>query len=330
MDTITLQGTDLSVSKICLGCARMGTYGENPAPLLDRYYDRGGRFFNTARVYGDEPGLSEQCLGAWIRERGIRDRVVLTSKCGEEDGLPALHAETLLRHIDESLCSTGLDYLDFYLLHVDDPAVPVGEILDAMAEMRRAGKIRYYGCSNWSVERQREAAIYADAHGLPRFVMDEIEMSVARNNAVNRETIPKWLDETYISYHRESERTVGAYSPTTSGALLQYLRDGDTRNWNARFQKVYRNPYNDEVVRRLAVLSRETGCSPAQIQLAWILARPYGFPCFPIIGPRNVDELNDSLGALDCPMTAEMVDYLIPKEVATSSRSLRKIGATLS
>ncbi len=317
MKTIQLPGIPFPVSQVCLGTAYLGSREdqETSFAIMDTYYEYGGRFLNTAHEYGG--GLSERTIGKWVRERGVRDQVIVTSKCGEDHSKPmarAMHPDELREDIDETLSRTGFDYVDFYLLHIDDPDLPVSDIVGTMNELRKEGKIRYYGCSNWSVERMEEAAAWADANGCPRFVMDEIEMNLTRRNTVNHESIDKWMDGEYIEYHERTGMPVAAYSPVSNAILSKYLRDGGTQAWSEHQLRIYLNDYNFEVARRVGKLAQETGFSPTQLQLAFILAQPYGFPCFPILGARNVAQLKDSLGGLECPMTRDMIDYLTCKE----------------
>jgi len=318
MKTIFLPGVERPVSQLCLGTAYLGHRedDETSFAIMDAYYEAGGRFLNTAHEYGN--GHSERVVGKWIRERGIRDEITLTSKCGEDHSKPgavAMHAEELFEDIDETLSRSGLDYVDFYLLHLDDPTVPVGEIMDALYEIRRQGKILYYGCSNWSIERQQEAAAWADAHGYPRFAIDEIEMNLARKNRPNHGSSIKWLDDEYIAYHENTAMAVGAYSPICNGLFTKYLRDGDTSAWLPWQLASYENEYNFEAARRVQKAAYETGLTPTQLQLAWVLSQPYNFTCFPIVGARTVDQLKDSLGGVGVELPRDVIDYLRPKEV---------------
>ena len=314
MKTVQIPRVPFAVSKICLGCAPHGTSVPKPLAheILDYYYDKGGFFFNTAHEYGD--GLSEKCLGEWVRSRGVRDKVIITTKGGEDDRVPGtltLHREDLVEDMDESLARLGLEYVDFFMLHVDDPNVGIDEILDTLEDLRKAGKMRYYGCSNWSVERQRAAAEYAGAHGYPGFVIDEIEFNLARNNRSNRGEC-KWLDEDFIALHEEDGVCVGGYSAMASGIFSQYALTGNYDHLVSWRASLFDNPYNREMSVRIKKLSDETGWTAAQIQLAWLTNHPYRFPSFSIIGAMEVAHLEDSLGACDLRLTPDMMDYLRP------------------
>ena len=314
MRTITLPGVAFPVSEFCLGTAYFGSRENEEVTFacLDYYYGQGGRFLNTAHEYGG--GASERVLGKWMRERGVRHEMVVTSKCGEDrkrSNAKAMRREELFEDIDETLSRMGYDYVDFYLLHLDDEEVPVEEIITAMADIKRAGKIRHYGCSNWSVERMREADAVADRTGIERFVVNEIEANLAKLTTVNAESVIKWLDEEYIAYHGETQMAAGAYSPLAGGAFTKLIRDGNTDAWNEHLKKVYNLPCNFETARRIAAVSKVTGYTPAQVQIGFFCAQPYPFPAFPIVGARTLDQLKDTLAGTRCTLDRNIIDYLM-------------------
>jgi len=314
MNTVQIPNVPFTVSQICLGCAYYGN--DIPTKLsheiMDYYYDQGGRFFNTAHEYSK--GTSEMCLGQWIASRGIRDKIIVTTKGGEDvkaRNFCAMHREDLLQDIDESLTRLKLDYVDFYMLHVDDPTVGVDELLDTLEEIRKNGKIRYYGCSNWSPDRQRSAAAYAREKGIQGFVIDEIEFNLARNIRSNR-GICKWLDEDFIALHEEDGVCVGGYSALASGIFSKYAKENSFENWPNWCCGLYDNPYSREIGVRLKKLSDETGWSISQIQLAWLTEHPYNFSSFLIIGASKLSQMQDSLGYSNVHLTREMKEYLHP------------------
>lgn len=317
MKTIQIPGVEFPVSKFCLGCAYLGSRepDELSFKMLDYYYEQGGRFLNTAHEYSD--GASERIVGRWIRERGIRSEMIVTSKGGEDRRVPgslAMHRADLLEDVDESLMRAGFDYFDFYLLHVDDVSVSVEEVVSTMEEIQKSGKIRYYGCSNWTVARQKEAAAFAKAHGMSGFRVDEVEMNLARINRSNETCISKWLDNEFIVHHKTSGMAVGAYSPVVSGALAKLAEDGNTERWSAGQKVWYDLPYNHKVACRLKKLSEETGYTMTQLQLAYVLAQPHGFSNFVISGSANMEQLIENMGAMQIDMTSEMIQYLQPKD----------------
>ena len=317
MKMIQIPGVEFPVSQFCLGCAYLGSREseELSFEIMDYYYQKGGRFLNTAHEYSE--GASERTVGKWVKERGVRSEMIVTSKGGEDRRVPgalAMHREDLLEDVDESLMRAGFDYFDFYLLHVDDVTVPVEEVVSTMEEIRKSGKIRYYGCSNWTVARQQEAAAFAKTHGMSGFKVDEVEMNVAKINRSNETCVSKWLDEEYIAHHKTSGMAVGAYSPIASGVLAKLAMDGNTDRWSTHAKSWYDLPYNHEVARRLAKLSQETGHTMVQLQLAYVLSQPYGFPNFAISGSATMEQLVENMGALEIDMTLDMIEFLHPQK----------------
>ena len=319
MKTINISGVPFPVSQICMGTAMFGgpkIPKDVAFELLDTYYREGGRFFNTAQAYG----MAEQCLGEWVRARGVRKDVIVTSKGGQDKSKPshmAMHREDILEDVDQSLERMGFDHLDFYMMHVDDVSVGVDEIVGTLEEVRKSGKILHYGCSNWSVERQMEAMAYAKRMGYQGFVVDEIEHSIARCNRENDASNIKWLDEKFEKLHTDDGVCVGAYTAISRGIFKKYLQNGNfehsggyvtDNDWHRHFT----NPYNLEVAKRLKKLSEETGYSVIALQLAWIADFPRKYPCFSIISASKVHQLEESLGACKITLTPDMVSYLCP------------------
>ena len=316
MKTIRIPGVEFPLSEICLGTAYFGERESDEAAFacLDYYYEQGGRFLNTAHEYG--LGASERVIGKWMRERGVRGEMAVTSKCGQDRRLPdwsTLRRSALLEDIDESLMRLGDDCIDFYLLHVDDEGVPVEEIITAMADMQRAGKVRHYGCSNWTVERMREADAVAADLGIERFVIDEIEMNLAKSARKNDQDCCKWFDSKYEAYHSETGMAVGAYSPLVSGAFTRFIRDGGVTNWNDDQLFLYNMPYNHEAARRVSAVSEATGFTPSQVQIGYILSQAFPFAVFAIVGARSVEQLEDSLAGARCNLDRAAIDYLTMK-----------------
>ena len=156
---------DLHPSPICLGTADLGSAvnRSDSFALLDAYLDLGGNFLDTAKVYADwlpgERSTSEKLLGEWMRLRRNRQRIVLATKGAHPDlatmHLPRLSRAEIEADLHASLRHLQTDIIDLYWLHRDDPARPVEDILATLQDAVRAGKIRYFGCSNWRVERIR-------------------------------------------------------------------------------------------------------------------------------------------------------------------------------
>lgn len=314
MRTVQLPGVSFPVSAICLGTAYFGSRDSEALAReeLDYYYGLGGRFLNTAHEYGH--GASERVIGRWLRDHGNRQEMVITTKGGEDHAKPfarAMRRHELLEDADECLERLAIDCIDFFLLHIDDPNVPVAEILDTLHDLQKAGKIRHYGCSNWSVERMEEADAYADAHGIERFVMHEIEWNLSRRNTVNREMGIKWLDEEYIDYHERTKMPVAAYSPMAVGIFSKYAATGSFDTCSPGQQKSYDSPYNRRMAEKLMALSKETGYSIVELQIGYLCSQPRAFVDFPIVGSSKLSQLQESLRGIDCQFTPDMLDFLL-------------------
>lgn len=190
MREITLPGTDLRVSQICLGSAEFGLKLDRDGAfsLMDTLVSRGGNFIDTAHCYSDwvpgEVGRSEKIIGDWIKKRKNRSSVVLATKGGIDFTLPgtpiSLSEAELDKDIEESLANLQTDYIDLYWLHRDERGRPVDEIINTLNKHVWSGRIRYIGCSNWNTDRIHDANAYAFANGLQPFIASQIEWSLAR------------------------------------------------------------------------------------------------------------------------------------------------------
>ncbi len=313
MKKINLPGVSFPVSAVCLGTAYYGSRDseELARQKLDHYYSCGGRFLNTAHEYG--LGTSEEVIGRWLRDHKLRQEMVITTKGGEDLSRPrvmAMSRAELIEDIDESLVRLGMDYVDFFLLHIDDPEIPVAEIMDTLHDLKVAGKLLHYGCSNWSIERMVEAAAYADKKGIDRFVMHEIEWNLARSNRVNKDLHIKWLDDEYIAYHEKTKLAVGAYSPLAVGMFAKYARTGDFSGLTEWQQKAYASAYNARMAKKLQRLARETGFTISQLQIGYLCSQPRQFAVFPIVGSSSLAQLQESLAGVHCDFTREMLEFL--------------------
>src|SRR5579862_172666 len=160
MTQVQIPATDLSVSSLCLGTGSYGTAisREDAFAMLDRFVELGGSFLDTANIYGNwvkdvERSISEKVIGAWMEERGCRSKVVVGTKGAHFDlATPAISRVSpaeIMKDLDESLASLRTDCIDLYWLHRDDPTRPVVEIIDVLDSAQSAGKIHWYGASNW-------------------------------------------------------------------------------------------------------------------------------------------------------------------------------------
>ena len=224
-----IPNTALTPSALCMGSNMMGSVTDKQTSfrLLDAFVAAGGTFLDTAKVYADwlpgERSVSEKTIGEWLRHSGKRSQVVVATK-GAHPELATMHIGRLspaeiVADLDASLRHLQTDVIDLYWLHRDDVKRPVAEILETMESQVRAGKIRYYGCSNWRAGRIGEAQAYARSQGWTGFVADQMMWSLA---AVDYAALP---DKTMVAMDADlkavslSERSDG-YSLFGAGQRL--------------------------------------------------------------------------------------------------------------
>lgn len=319
METVLIPGTDLRVSRICLGTGGLGTTVDRDASfrLLDTYLELGGCFIDTAHVYGNwaspVPGMSERTIGAWLAERDCRDRIVLATKGGhphiDRMDVPRLSRDEIMSDLFESLDRLRVEYIDLYWLHRDDPSRPVGEIVDTLAYAQARGLINWYGVSNWSVARIREAREYAASHGIQDIVASQVGWSLADRV---RETLGDptlvFVDDDIRRYHEDTGFPLMAYSSQANGFFSGRYRRGAPVDPSDGVLRAYGTEANFARLERAFELAQKLGCSANQVALAYLIAQP--FPVFPIVYCRTLDQLRDSCGAAEVRLTPEQVRYL--------------------
>lgn len=315
MKKVSIAKTDLSPSPLCLGASNFGaTIPQADAfTLMDAFVDLGGNFLDTAEVYAnwipDLPrSISERTIGAWLKVRGNRSRILIGTK-GAHPNLATMHIARLtpadmLHDLHGSLEHLQTDVIDLYWLHRDDPTRPVGEIIDTLDAQVKAGKIRAFGCSNWSTARMQAALDYATAHGCHGFVANQPMWSLAQPNAAAF-GMPGLaaMDEAMTAFHQASGWAVVPYTSQAHGFFQKVAAQGPS-GLSERDRQAY---WNDTNARRATVvqqLAQEYRATPSQIALAYLLGQP--ITTIPVIGCRTVAQLQDSMGAvgLKLPATA--------------------------
>ncbi|WP_454687334.1 aldo/keto reductase [Agrobacterium leguminum] len=270
---------------------------------LDAFYEAGGNLFDTAYVYG--AGKTEAIFGDWHTSRNVpREEIVLIGKGAHS---PLCYPDMIAKQLDQSLERLKTDYVDAYFMHRDNPDVPVGEFVDAMdAEVRR-GRIRgIFGGSNWTRERMDEAAAYAAKNG------KQAPAALSNNFSLAEMLDPIWAgcvaasDDEWKQWLKSRQIPNFAWSSQGRGFFTD--RAGRDKHDDEEIVRVWYSDRNFVRRDRAIELAQKLGRHPIHIALAYVIAQP--FPVIPLIGPRTIAELEDSLSALDIALTDEQVKWL--------------------
>ncbi|MBE9507593.1 MAG: aldo/keto reductase [Chloroflexi bacterium] len=324
MEYRLLGRTGVRVSQLCFGTMSFGGVAdeEASAAMFHRCREAGVNFFDTANVYAD--GRSEEILGKLIAD--CRDEIVLTSKVrfptGDDVNARGLSRRHVLLAVEASLRRLSTDRLDLYFVHGFDPDTPIEETLRALDDLVRQGKILYPGVSNWAAWQIARALGISAREGLARF-----ECIQPMYNLVKRQA------EVEILPLAQAEQVgVISYSPLGGGLLTG--KYGATRRpesgrlvENQMYTKRYSDPACYEISERFTAHAQERGVHPATLAVAWVMAHPA--VTAPIIGARNVEQLEASLAAPDVPMTPEWraeVSALSIEPLPATDRSEEKSG----
>jgi 1-deoxyxylulose-5-phosphate synthase len=273
------------VSRLVLGTMLLTDSGGD---VLDEYVRLGGNAIDTARVYGD--GDAERALGRWLESRpGLREQLVIASKgahpSGDHKRVTPQEIERDLRMSVELLGGP----IDLYLLHRDDPAIPVGTIIECLTALREAGLLTAYGTSNWTTPRIDEANAWAAANGLDGFCVSSQHLSLAAQNEEQWADTRSANDPEIHAWHERTQTPLLAWSTQARGYF--FGRSG------SEVMRVYDNPENRERRRRAEQLGERLGRTTAQVALAWALHQP--FPVHAAFGANTVDQLREAFGALE-------------------------------
>ena len=307
--------TRLNSSEIVLGCDGLGSQLNEleSMALLDRYVALGGNHLDTARIYGYPSSESEKLIGKWLKLRGGREKLIITTK-GAHPEPSAMHisrlsAEEIGSDIENSLNNLGTDYIDLYLLHHDDEKVPVGGIIETLNGYIKEGKIREIGASNWTAARISEANAYADQNGLKGFCASQIKWSYAVvSDSYDEDPTLVAMDEKEYSAYCGKDVSVFAYASQAKGFFSKYHSGGEAALSPKAMQR-YLCGENLKRYRLAAEIAEKNGISIGAVVLQYILRQPIS--SFPIVGCKNISQLEDSLAASEAVMPEEDVKRLI-------------------
>jgi aryl-alcohol dehydrogenase-like predicted oxidoreductase len=279
-----LAGAGRPVARCVLGTS--GIRDERGYPLLDSFLEAGGECIDTARVYGG--GTSEQAVGGWIRRTAPKQLVII----GKGAHPPRCRPDAVEAELSESLDRLGVPRIDVYLLHRDDPAVPVGEFVDALEAELSAGRIGAYGGSNWSQARLAEANQYARSRAGAGMTVLSNHFSLAEP----AEPLYPGCEGVTAEYRAFLAKSGIALAPWSSQAR-GFFADVPASSLDPNTWRCWDTPGNRARRARAQHLADRLGLSAINIALAFVLSQP--LTALPIIGPRDQQELSIALRGAD-------------------------------
>jgi aryl-alcohol dehydrogenase-like predicted oxidoreductase len=307
----------LIISPLALGTMTFGTpgWGADEAgsrAIWDAYIEAGGNFIDTANVYAD--GASEEMIGRFAK--GKRDRLVIATKAGfptgsGHPGVGGNSARHLYAALDASLRRLGTDHVDLFWIHIWDQVTPAAEVLETLAALTRAGKIRYYGLSNVPAWYAAQLCTLADARGLPRPIALQFEYSLAQRG----------VEYEHSTLGRELGLDIVAWGPLAAGLLSGKYRQSDAGAMSVddageanRLIVDQMSAYGKFSSRNWAILdevravAEELGATPPQVAIAWLLQRD-GVGAV-LLGASKPTQMRDNLAALDLALSSAQVQRL--------------------
>ena len=297
----TIPGVQKPASSVALGFEDFRTFSSG-AILLDAFFERGGNIFDTAFIYAG--GYTEKLFGEWQKSRGVREQAVVIGKGAHS---PLVYPDVISKQLTQSLDRLQTDYVDVYFMHRDNLDVPVGEFVDAMDAEVKKGRIRGpFGGSNWTKERFDEAIAYADKHGKQR------PGALSNNFALAEMLDPIWAGCVTSSTDEWKQwlkdRQIPNFSWSSQARGFFTDRAGRDKRDSEEMVRVWYNDRNFARRDRAIELAGKLGKNPIHVALAYVLAQD--FPSIPLIGPRTLHELDDSMNAFDIKLTPEQVKWL--------------------
>ena len=311
MQNRTLGRTGLSVAPIVFGGNVFGWTADEKTSfqLLDAFFDTGFNAIDTADVYsawvpGHQGGESEAIIGKWLKSGSVkRDDAVIITKVGFDNNerKTGLSVDWIAKAVDDSLRRLQTDYIDLYLAHKPDDAVPLEETLGGFARLKEAGKVRAIGCSNYNAQQLQASLDVAEATGLGRFDVLQPEY-----NLYTRDKFEGPLADLCA---REEIGVINYYSLAAGFLTGKYRTKADTEGV-ARSYRVanYLDPCGLAILGAMDAIAAETGARHADIALAWLLAKPS--VTAPIASATSLSQLESFKRAVNLRLSDEMIRLL--------------------
>ena len=309
-----IQGLSRPLPRIIFGTLPLVNTDATTFSLLDSITETGCYAFDTAHAYGD--GASEKVIGNWMEARDNRSEVIVIDKGAHQvRGRNRVDPESIKQDLQKSLCRLKTDYIDLYLLHRDDPAVPVGPIIEVLNDLKNEGKIVLFGASNWNQKRLEEAGEYAQKNGLFTFSMASNQYSLAiqyDDPYPDTLSIKSSSDDSQWQWYKQTQFPLLAWSSLARG----FFSGKFTRDNLAAFTdpqslisiRCYAREDNFVRLDRARRLAEEKGTTVPQIALAYIFQQPLN--CFAITGTLNTTHFKENVEALEIGLTKKEVSWL--------------------
>lgn len=307
-----LGNTDLTVSRVCMGCMGFGDPSsgqhswtldeEHSREIIKRGLELGVNFYDTAIAY--QSGTSEQYVGRDLRDFAKRDEVVVATKflprTPAEIGLGITGQKHIEKMIDKSLKNLGMDHVDLYIYHMWDWNTPVYDILEGLNNAVKAGKTRYIGISNCFAWQIAKANAIAEKEGFAKFVSVQ-----GHYNLIFREE-----EREMIPYCREENIALTPYSALASGRLSRLPGENGTKRAEedayAKFKYDATADKDNVIISRTAELAGGRGVTMTEISLAWLLTKVTS----PVVGATKLSHIEGACRAVDVRLTDEEIAYL--------------------
>ncbi len=300
----------LHVMPLCFGGNVFGWTADEATSfsLLDAWTDAGMNFIDTADVYsrwvpGHSGGESETIIGKWLKRSGRRDRIVLATKVGKDmgGGRVGLKPASIRAAVEASLTRLQTDVIDLYQSHDDDASVPLADTLGAYTDLVRAGKVRAIGASNFSAPRLAEALEVSRAHGLARY-----ESLQPLYNLMERPAYEAALEAVCVAH---GLGVINFYALASGFLSGKYRSEADlAKSPRGQGVKKYLTPQGLRVLQALGAVAQEVGATPAQVALAWQIARP-GITA-PIASATSLAQLDELVRAAQLTLPADAIQRI--------------------
>ncbi len=322
MNYVDIKGLTTKVSDIAFGTATSTLEDEEKIhDMLDYYVSIGGNYIDTARFYGRGSGIqhTEEILGRWLNKNDNRSKVIIQSKCCNPymdrnlhmfEEMPRVGRTFMYDDILFSRDHLGVETIDIYLTHRDNPKVPVEEIMDTFEEFLRRGWIRAYGVSNWTQERFIEAYNYCERMGYQGPSVNSPFYSLLKLEKPWYYRIPAFKEESVKWFEDHKDVTLSAWSAQGRGFFGSYPQyDPDKADPATKMAAL--TPVNFARKERVIELAAKKGIRPSQISLCYVLSQKANIVA--IIGPRSKQDIDNVINATAIHLTQAEMDYLTLK-----------------